>query len=526
MTRYSFRLIAVVLFLVSFSAPRLSAQGLMYNPANGSVADLIIEEATKYIGTPYRWGGKTPGGFDCAGFTRYVYGKFGVALAPSAAPQFKAGISVKKSELRKGDLVFFGGRKSSRSIGHVGIVTSVDENGFHFIHASTHKGITISYSKESYYSARYICACRVIDRVVSNLPASDHVDTYDPNQPVTIYVGTDADTATAPAAVEVDTLLTIAMVGDMMLGTTYPSSRLPENDGKNLFDDVRSLLFGANIAVGNCHGPICENGKCTIMSSKNNYAFRMPPSYANLFKEAGFDFLSLANNHSNDFSTEGIRETMRMLDSMDIKYAGIKGLCRSAIIERDGVKYGFCSFGHNAYTYRHQDESAAMDILHGLRDSCDILIVSFQGGAEGQDYAHLPAGRETYNGEDRGALRQFAHLCIDEGADVVFGFGPHVCRAMEVYKGRFIAYSLGNFCTTTGFNVNGISGYAPVVVIRVDSKGKLVDGKVHSFIQSYRVGPRKDNSNQVAKFMRSLTLSDIKTPHMKISDDGSFVPVD
>ncbi|MBO4307344.1 MAG: CapA family protein [Bacteroidales bacterium] len=526
MKSLTLKLCTIVLLLSAVAGGSLRAQGLSYQANGSTVADMVINEAKKYIGTPYRWGGKGPGGFDCAGFTRYIYSKFGVSLSPSAAPQFREGVSVKRSELCKGDLVFYGGRKSRHSIGHVGIVTSVGDGEFFFIHASS-KGVRISSSNEAYYSTRYICACRVIDKVTTNLPANESTPIVDPAIPIQVIVNNEpaAQPVENPISAVVDSLITIAMVGDMMLGTTYPSNQLPANNGKNLFDDVSAILISADIAVGNCEGAICAKGKCTKGTGKNSYAFRMPPSYASLFKDAGFDFLSLANNHSNDFGTEGIRETMRLLDEMLIKYAGVKDMCESAILKRNGITYGFCAFGHNGYTYRHQDEAQVKKILRSLRDSCDILIVSFHGGAEGKDKIHLPEGRETFLGEDRGSLRHFAHLCIDEGADIVHGHGPHVCRAMEVYKGHLIAYSLGNFCTPAGINVSGISGYAPVVVARINRKGELVSGRIHSFIQPYGTGPRLDESNKVAQFIRTLTLADIKHPHLNISDDGTFVPV-
>jgi cell wall-associated NlpC family hydrolase len=160
---------------LSFVARPSQAQNILLRPSSTSVADLVIDEAMKYLGTPYRWGGKTPNGFDCAGFTRFIYGKFGVALAPSAAPQYKAGPTLKNNEINKGDLVFYGGRGGSKSIGHVGIVTEVNENGFYFIHSATSTGITISHSSEPYYKSRYKGACRVVDKVVSNLPANNAV---------------------------------------------------------------------------------------------------------------------------------------------------------------------------------------------------------------------------------------------------------------------------------------------------------------------------------------------------------------
>lgn len=491
----------ILFLLVVLAVPLLRGQELRcINP------DSVINEAEKYIGVPYKWGGKTPKGFDCAGFTRFVYGKFGVSLASSAAPQYKVGIKVNKNELGKGDLVFFGGRKNTKSIGHVGIVTELEDDGsFKFIHASS-TGIRITSSKESYYVKRYICACRVIDReeVAEAGLLEQTIDTETP-----------------------DSLYTIAMVGDMMLGTLYPKSKLPVDDGRHLFDDVKGILTNATIAVGNCEGVLCGSHiMCEKEAGGNSYAFRMPPSYTRYFKEAGFDFLSLANNHSEDFGTEGVKETMALLDSVGIRYAGVKGLCQTALVLRDSVTYGFCAFGHNSYTYCHQDTAQALAIVRSLRDSCDILIVSFHGGAEGKDQAHLPQGTEFFLEEDRGSLRSFAHLCIDNGADLVYGHGPHVCRAVEVYKGHFIAYSLGNFCTPTGINVTGISGYAPVITVRLNSDGMLVDGRIHSFIQIPRKGPRIDKKNTVSQAIRTLTLEDFENPHIDIKDDGTFQPVE
>lgn len=134
--------------------------------ANPALSATIIGEAMKYIGTPYRWGGKTPAGFDCAGFVRYVYSKFGLTLGPSAPSQVKEGKRLKADEIAPGDLVFYGGSRNVKAVGHVGLVTEVSQDGFKFVHASN-TGVRVSSSNEPYYRVRYICACRVIDRVAS-----------------------------------------------------------------------------------------------------------------------------------------------------------------------------------------------------------------------------------------------------------------------------------------------------------------------------------------------------------------------
>ena len=239
--------------------------------------------------------------------------------------------------------------------------------------------------------------------------------------------------------------------------------------------------------------------------------------------DAGFDFMSMANNHAFDFGLDGVKSTEATLHSNGIAYSGIGGRKESAIVERNGVRYGFCAFGHNSYTLKHADLENVKRIIGNLREKADIVIVSFHGGAEGTAHKHLPQGKEMFLGENRGDLRNFAHFCIDNGADVVYGHGPHVVRAVELYKNHFIAYSLGNFCTPYGVNISGISGYAPVLQLTVNAAdGTFVGGKINSFIQQRGKGPRRDPLNLVAKEIRSLTNADFSNPKLTIANDGTI----
>lgn len=118
----------------------------------------VVAYAQQYLGTPYAYGGTGPGGFDCSGFTRYVYANFGVTLAHGATPQLNSGYSVSKSDLQPGDLVFFFGTyNTSSAASHVGIYVGSGQ----FIHASTSQGVIISSLSETYYANRYLGACRV-----------------------------------------------------------------------------------------------------------------------------------------------------------------------------------------------------------------------------------------------------------------------------------------------------------------------------------------------------------------------------
>lgn len=327
--------------------------------------------------------------------------------------------------------------------------------------------------------------------------------------------------ALTSSAQAVDTIK-LALTGDIMMGTTYPSTQLPQEEGRLLFKHVAPIISGADIAAGNLEGTLCDGGTTTKRMSKVSYAFRTPVRFAPRLSEAGYDFLSVANNHVNDFGDTGISSTMKALDGVGIKYAGIKDLCEWSVVEKDGRRYGFCAFSHNQKTCDHRNLETVRRILGELREQVDFVIVSFHGGAEGSAHNRLPYGRETFCGENRGSIRELAHFCIDEGADVVYGHGPHVLRAVEVYKGHFIAYSLGNFCTPYGINLRGISGYAPVVTIRVLADGTFVDGQIHSFIQQRGAGPLPDAQNLVAKEMKRLTELDVPKTPITISATGAI----
>jgi len=317
--------------------------------------------------------------------------------------------------------------------------------------------------------------------------------------------------------------LTIAMTGDIMMGTTFPSRMLPANDGADIFRDAKSVLQRTDLTLGNLEGALCDGGKSTKGTGPNAYSFRMPTSYGHLLKEAGYDYLSMANNHANDFGAEGIASTERVLQQQGILFSGIAGRVESAVIERKGLKIGLCAFGHNSYTLRHTDLKLVGRIVDDLVKKTDIVIVSFHGGAEGRSKSHLPQGSETFLGENRGSLRQLAHFCIDRGADVVYGHGPHVVRAIEVYKGRFIAYSLGNFCTTYNVSLTGISGYAPIAEIKTDRQGRFLGGLLHSMLQTRGTGPRWDKAGSAARQIMTLSQEDIPTSEATINEHGAIV---
>lgn len=125
--------------------------------------DNLISGAHKFIGTPYRRGGRNPKGFDCSGFTSYIFSRYGIKLSSTSRNQVNDGRKIKREEIKKGDLVFFKGRNaSSKTIGHVGIVSQADENGnIRFIHSASSGGVKETNISDPYFARRYLATVRV-----------------------------------------------------------------------------------------------------------------------------------------------------------------------------------------------------------------------------------------------------------------------------------------------------------------------------------------------------------------------------
>ena len=317
---------------------------------------------------------------------------------------------------------------------------------------------------------------------------------------------------------------TVTGVGDMMFGTTFPSPRfLPPHDNPlMLVENLADSLASSDITFGNLEGSFLDDGEPFKKCRDTNicYLFRMPERYATVLEQCGFDFISLANNHFGDFGWPAVTTTRRLLDSMEIRYAGNPENLYS-IIEKDSVKYGFCAFSPTAGAPDINDIPKAEELVKYLSSQCDIVIVSFHGGAEGSDYQRVTRSVEQFYGESRGNVYEFAHRMIDSGADIIFGHGPHVARAVEVYNGRFINYSLGNFCTYGRFNISGVNGIAPIMRVTVNKEGKFLSGRIIPVYQG-NDGVRFDPSGRVINKIRELTGLDFPETDLIITPEGDI----
>jgi hypothetical protein len=335
-------------------------------------------------------------------------------------------------------------------------------------------------------------------------------------------IPTQQDTSTTTTPTKKDTV-TIVGVGDLMLGTNYPHKYLiPPKNGKELMHDVNPLIQQADVAFGNLAGPVLNKGgkRKYCRDSTQCFAFRTPEKVAQNIINSGFDVLNIGNNHINDFGKAGIENTINFLRKHQMPFAGLDSIPYT-IFEKQGIRYGFAAFTpYDTITVNMHDSARVSSIIRQLDQQTDIVIVSVRAGGEGSAYQQLTKKKEIFAGEDRGNIYAFAHYAIDQGADIVFGHGPHVSRAIEVYKKRFIAYSLGNFCTYSGIYRKGVSGIAPLARVMTNSKGEFITAQLVSTRQLRNGKVIIDPQKQALRTIKRLTKLAFPQSKTQIDDKG------
>jgi hypothetical protein len=318
--------------------------------------------------------------------------------------------------------------------------------------------------------------------------------------------------------------IVVTAVGDVMLGTTFPDeSALPPNDGADLLTEVTPFLKRGDVVYGNLEGPIIDGGdsaKCHGKKIGTCFAFRVPTRYGKYLKDAGFSAMGLANNHAMDFGLEGRASSRQVLDAMQIAHTGEVGdIARLTVKGRRIAIIAFATYP-GAYNFLDLDES--LQAIRALKAESDLVIVGFHGGAEGATHQHVLEGDETFLGEDRGDLRRFTHAAIDAGADLVLGSGPHVVRAMEIYKGKLIAYSLGNFATYGPFNLSAENGLTLVLEAHLATDGTFLRGQAYGVKQEKPGGPKLDPEMKILPVLRGLSNADFKETAIVVGPQGEL----
>ena len=316
--------------------------------------------------------------------------------------------------------------------------------------------------------------------------------------------------------------LDLAFTGDVMLGATDVG--LPPDAARGALTPVAPLLR-ADVTVGNIEGTLTDasGSKCAPPApgaAVTCYAFRSPPSYAAVMARAGFSVMTQANNHAYDFGPAGYDDTRRALRDNGIAATGAPGSV--ARIRVKGVRVAVVAFAPYPWANSLTDVAGARRLVAHAAAGSDVVVVTMHAGAEGADASRTPVGTETYLGENRGDARAFAHAVVDAGADLVVGHGPHVLRGVEVYRGRLIAHSLGNFAGYRAFSVHGALGTSAVLRVTVRADGGITRARIHPVALTAEGLPRP--GGDAVATIRALSQRDFGRAAPAIAADGTIRP--
>lgn len=322
---------------------------------------------------------------------------------------------------------------------------------------------------------------------------------------------------TKPARAVPAGVVTIAAVGDIVMGST---PNLPPAGGRSFFDGVETDLAG-DVVLGNLEGTLSTGGssKCGA-GSTNCYAFQTPPSYAAWLRKAGFTVMNLANNHAFDYGPSGQAQTLAALARQRLAHTGRPGEITYQQVGE--IRVAVVGFAPYPWAQQLKDIPAARRLVKTAAAEADVVIVTMHAGAEGTDHTHVRAGTEMYLGENRGNVVAFSHAVVDAGADVVIGHGPHVLRGMEWYRGRLIAYSLGNFAGYKVFALGGPLSLSGILRVTLRGDGGFDSG---TLVPTRLVGagvPALDPAESAHGIVRTLSKADFGARAVKVSANGSL----
>ncbi|HIK32701.1 MAG TPA: CapA family protein [Oscillatoriales cyanobacterium M59_W2019_021] len=316
--------------------------------------------------------------------------------------------------------------------------------------------------------------------------------------------------------------ITIKAVGDVIPGTNYPDYRLPGDMNELLPTEVRGYLERAEIVFGNFESSLTNHPNSSkAVGGGLVFAFRSPPEYAQLFADAGFDIFNIANNHAMDFGPVGFQDTQNSLASVGIKTIGNKNQILYQDIE--GIKVATIGFSPYEFYNAIQDLETTKSLVAEAKKNAQLVIVSMHSGAEGTGALHVTNETEFFFGENRGNSIAFARTAIDAGADLVLGHGPHVPRAIELYNGKIIAYSLGNFLGYRTLSTAGETGYSMILEVKLTPEGNFAGGRIIPVMMDDRGIPYIDQYFRTVSLVRYLSSTDFPESKLTIDRAGQLI---
>jgi poly-gamma-glutamate capsule biosynthesis protein CapA/YwtB (metallophosphatase superfamily) len=295
---------------------------------------------------------------------------------------------------------------------------------------------------------------------------------------------------------------------------------LTGNRNAAVFAGIRRFLKNKDLVVGNLEGTLATGGasKCGEGSGSGCFAFRASPAWAVTLGAAGFMVLNVANNHALDYGTEAQSETLAALRRARIVHTGLPG--QIAYVRAGTVKVALIGCAPYRWAQSLLDVRGSAALVRKAARHADVVVIYMHAGAEGTGAEHVRNADETFLGEPRGNPVRFAHTMIQAGADLVFASGPHVLRGMEWYRGRLIAYSLGNLAATNTLSTQGSLALSSLLRVTLDRRGRLATG---SIVPLRLVGdgtPVYDSRLGAIGVIRALSRADFGRRAIRISTTG------
>ena len=262
--------------------------------------------------------------------------------------------------------------------------------------------------------------------------SSDQSGTEIAEENLTIETSEDSEAASDTATVSEPVSLAVSLTGDCTLGTdenfdysTSLNAYYESSGSAYFFQNVRSIFEQDDLTIVNMEGTL------TTSATREDklYAFKADPSYVSILTDGSVEAANLANNHSQDYGQQSLEDTKTALDGAGITHFGYD---ETAVIDVKGVKVGLVGI-YELYDHMERAQQLKDNIAKVKEEGAQLVIVSFHWGNEKET---VPDSNQT----------QLGHMAIDAGADLVVGHHPHVLQGIEKYNGKFIVYSLGNFC--------------------------------------------------------------------------------
>ena len=317
-------------------------------------------------------------------------------------------------------------------------------------------------------------------------------------------------------------MVSIAAVGDLMM-SSWIIDVVKENGVDYPFDGTRAILSGADIAIANLEAPLTAGGE---RFADKKYTFKAPPHFISGIAAAGFDVVNMANNHIVDYGCQGVMNTVKTLEEAGVEHCGAgenrRQACSPAFIDVNGVRVAFVGF---SMTYPDEfwatadkcgtcypTEERLYRVISECEQQADLTVVSFHWGAEKHK---TPRQYQV----------EYGRKAVDFGADLVLGHHPHVLQGLELYKGRLIAYSLGNYVFASYSNAAKTS---IILKAKIDAGGlvlaKLTPINVHNATVEFQPIPLSGRARKSVIDDLNAMSTPLNDGKELIDDDGYILP--